>query len=117
MTAPVLVASCAVRATPPAAGVSYVGPIDDPWHKPYGVIDVAALTYGFRVWHARLAFVGDAQVTADETLASLNIGAHASAGLDFTDVTLYRGGARVPLSAIAVPYANVWVHITGWPSS
>ena len=113
-TPPELIVSCALRATKDFVdGSTYVLPIDDPSHRPYGVHSAGVVGDVIRVWHEALAAVGDVQVTADETIAKLRIVPGASAGLDYTDVTLYRDGARVPVSSIAVPYANLWVTIRG----
>ena len=115
-TPPELIVSCALRATV-EAGVLFVRPIDDGDHWPFGVDTVelpgARLPYTIRVWHDALAAVGDVQVTADETIAKLRIVPGASAGLDYTDVSLYRDGAGVPVETIAVPYANLWLTIHG----
>lgn len=108
---PQLVVSAAVRAED-----GQLVPISDTAHRPFGVLSIDPRPYGFRLWHQHLAALGDAQVTADETLARLNISAHASWALDHVDVTLYRAGTRVYLSEFFTPYANVWVHLTGYPT-
>lgn len=116
MTAPELVVSCAIRGTL-VDGVATFAAIDEGGHRPFGVVRVEKITYGFRLWHDRLEALGDAQVTADETLGDLGLSTHASWGMEYVDVTLRRAGVKVPAAQMCVPYANAWVHLTGYRES
>lgn len=112
---PVLISSCAVRGTIDPVDGPVFAPIDGAGHRPFGVDHITAMPYGFRLYHAQLDALGDAQVSSDETLGDLDIEARASWALDHVDVTFWRAGAKVAASSTCVPYANVWVHLTGYP--
>lgn len=111
---PQTVVSCVIRGQL-VAGLPVFAAIDTGGHQPFGVLSVDALTYGVRIWHEPVEFIGDAQVTSDETLADLDIVCGASWALDHVDVLFYRAGAKVTAATTCVPNANVWVHLSGWP--
>lgn len=117
MTAPQLIAACGVRGVLDPVDGPVFGPINDAAHRPFGVLRIDPLPYGFRLWHDPLEALGAPNVTADETLAGLDITASGSWALDHLDVTLYRGGVKVPTAQMCVRYANVWVSLVGYPLS